>query len=199
MRPVSANLPTRPNTSMEQFQNLRTMLEIAVQVHNWESEHFPELETMSGRFIFLSLVTYFYKDQQKNTDKLPLKSIYRTDNISEKSIRNKLKDFKAQGLIQFVSLEKDGRGKCAVPTKQLIKRLIEYAEQINYIIRNHYYLVAVQERNDEWQNTDMPNRQKALLMQNLKTHLKKDLSSRVIKSKLGRSRSEEKEMMAFEI
>jgi hypothetical protein len=40
-------------------------------------------------------VTYFYKDQQKNTDTLPLKSIYRTDNISEKSIRNKLKDFKA--------------------------------------------------------------------------------------------------------
>lgn len=175
------------------------MLDIAVEIHNWESEHFPEMETMSGRFIFLSLVTYFCKDQDKNSDALPLKSIYRTDNISEKSIRNKLKDFKAQGLVKFVSLEKDGRSKCAIPTNQLIKRLIEYAEQINYIIKNHFYLVSIQDREQEKERSELFSKHDDLLTHKLKNYIHQDLANREIHPGRELNPAEKNTRLTFEI
>ena len=132
---------------VEQFQNIRTMLKIVVAIQNWENENLPELETTSGRFIFLYLLSYFCNQTNPLTESTPLKSIYRTDRISEKSIRNKLKDFHAEGLIQFVSLSEDMRSKCAIPTDLLIRKIINYAERIHYIMRSHYYLVDIKEMN----------------------------------------------------
>lgn len=129
---------------MQKIQNIRTMLQIAVDLHNWESEHMNEMETLSGRFIFLNLVSYFCKNKQEVQDVSPLKSIYRTEKICEKSIRNKLKEFNSNGLIQFVPLKSDARSKCAVPTNQMIKRLMLYSEQINRIVKNHVYLVEIE-------------------------------------------------------
>ena len=131
---------------MEQFQNIRTMLQIVVAIQNWEIENLPELETTSGRFIFLNLLSYFSSQTHPLAESTPLKSIYRTERISEKSIRNKLKDFHSEGLIQFVSLSEDMRSKCAIPTNLLIRKIINYAEQIHYIIRTHYYLVDINEQ-----------------------------------------------------
>jgi len=185
---------------MEQFQNIRTMLQIAVDIHNWESEHMQELETMSGRFIFLNLVSYFCKDQEHSLDTSPLKSIYRTENISEKSIRNKLKDFHAKGLIQYVTLASDGRSKCAIPTNQMIQRLIVYSEQINYIIRNHYYLVSTENQlKVDSLNTGLIPQQHAQLQKNLKSFIPQRVASKLMDPTIELTRMEKRTILAFQI
>lgn len=185
---------------MEQFQNIRTMLQIAVDIHNWESEHMQELETMSGRFIFLNLVSYFCKDQQQTASSSPLKSIYRTENISEKSIRNKLKDFNAKGLIRYVTLANDGRSKCAIPTNQMIKRLIVYSEQINYIIRNHFYLVDI--HNTTFPPGDSPiciSQHQSQLQKNLENYIQKGLADKFMNPCSELSQAERKALLSFEV
>ena len=185
---------------MEQFQNCRTMLQIAVDIHNWESEHMRELETTSGRFIFLNLINYFCKNEHQLAMPSPLKSIYRTDKISEKSIRNKLKDFNSSGLVEYVSIQSDGRSKCAIPTNQMIKRLMVYSEQVNYIIRNHFYLVDIDNPHSEKLKESMAmNSQQKRLQHNLNHYIHKGTANRLMNSHRGLSVDEHTEIQFFEI
>jgi len=185
---------------MQEFQKMKTMLQIASDIHNWESEHMKELETMSGRFIVLNLVNYFCKNNPNTASTSPLKSIYRTDNISEKSIRNKLKEFNLNGLIRYTNLKSDGRSKCAIPTDEMINRLINYSEQINIIIRNHFYLVEIQNQSTEKTNTYLHNKREATdLENNLRFFISDDMSNKLLTPNQCLSGKNQKIVKAFEI
>jgi uncharacterized radical SAM superfamily protein len=185
---------------VEQFQNIQTMLQIVVAIQNWENENLPELETTSGRFIFLNLLSYFCNESNPLAESSPLKSIYRTDKISEKSIRNKLKDFHSDGLIQFVSLSEDMRSKCAIPTDLLIRKIINYAEQINYIIRSHYYLVDVKTRNEVQHGmVSVVEKNEDILKSNLHHYLNNKTSSKLTKPSAFLTKAERIALFAFQI
>jgi uncharacterized radical SAM superfamily protein len=189
---------------VEQFQNIRTMLQIVMAVHVWEAENLPELETSSGRFIFLNLLSYFCNHANPLSDSTPLKSIYQTDRISEKSIRNKLKEFNEQGLIQFVSLSEDMRSKCAVPTDLLIRKIINYAEQVNYIVRSHYYLVDIVDRDEARQNDKnnaiaMVEQNHQGLTDNLKHYLNNKSAAKLKRPSALLTKAERVALFAFQI
>ncbi len=189
---------------MEQFQNIRTMLQIVLAIHNWETENLPELDTSSGRFIFLNLLSYFCNQTNPLSDSTPLKSIYQTDRISEKSIRNKLKDFHADGLIQFVSLSEDMRSKCAIPTDLLIRKIINYAEQVNYIIRSHYYLVDIADQEVDKQGVkdnaiSLVEQNHQILTDNLQHYLNNKSATKLMKPSALLTKAERVALFAFQI
>lgn len=134
------------NILMKQTETEDSFLAVMQAIHEWEIENLTEFSCSGGKFIFKNLVNHFCQSSTDSITHLPLKRIYHNSEISEKTIRNKLRELEDAGLIQFVSDSQDKRIKYAVPTHQLVSKLIAYAENINYILKSNFYLIENSEK-----------------------------------------------------
>jgi hypothetical protein len=121
--------------NIQQLKLLRVML----QIRQWEAVHQTVLRTHSGRDLYLRLATSLLEDEGK-----PKALKYLQGQMTERSTRERIKEFQAQGLIDFVSHESDQRTKFAMPTKKFVAELNEHLNCIKHICEQEFLMIDKQ-------------------------------------------------------
>jgi hypothetical protein len=118
--------------NVQQSKLLRVML----QIRQWEIGNQSALRTRSGRDLYMRLAASLLEDQEK-----PKSLKYLQGQMTERSTRERIKDFHAQGLIDFVGHEADRRTKCAIPTKKFVTQLNEHLSYLRHLCEHEFLMI----------------------------------------------------------
>jgi hypothetical protein len=86
------------------------LLQVICQLHDWENQHLHLVQSQAGRYLYLSLVKQLTEAKQDQPSAL-LKGIYHNQDLSERALRYKIREFEQEGLIKFECNQFDKRSK----------------------------------------------------------------------------------------
>lgn len=101
------------------------LLRVLIQIHDWEDAHNDELKTMSGRSLYFRLAASYLDDP-----KMPQQLKRLNGRLTERSTRNRMREFEQQGLMNINDSESDQRAKRAMPTKLFLKHLNDHLDML---------------------------------------------------------------------
>ena len=86
------------------------LLQVICQLHEWENQHLHLVQSQAGRYLYLSLVKQLIEEKRDQPSAL-LKGIYHNQDLSERALRYKIREFEEEGLIKFEANQVDKRSK----------------------------------------------------------------------------------------
>jgi len=119
----------------QKIENIH-FLEIFIEMNNWEG-HDKALLTLSGRDLYIQIAAGLLTDPKSSI--LNLKSIQ--GHVTDRSTRNRLKEFQNLGLVQVAYNKYDARTKRIVPTDKLISMLNSHIRYLKKLIEKKYILI----------------------------------------------------------
>ncbi len=123
-----------PNQFEQEVHELK-LLRVMVQIREWEDRQLPELHTISGRNLYFRVAASCLNDSWQTQH---LKSYLGV--VSERSTRQRMREFEEMGLIHLVDNADDQRSKRAVPTAKFLKRLNQHLDLLKSMC-NHQFLM----------------------------------------------------------
>jgi DNA-binding MarR family transcriptional regulator len=109
------------------------LLQVICQLHEWENQHLDLVQTQAGRYLYLSLVKQLIEEKRDQPSAL-LKGIYHNQDLSERALRYKIREFEEDGLIKFEASRVDKRSKKIVPTEDLLQTLETHSTEFGRIL-----------------------------------------------------------------
>lgn len=104
------------------------------QVNAWERDNIPYIDTASGRDLYFLLASNALLREEPN--RAPVKS--HALNLNARTMRNRIKDFHAAGLISIATSPEDGRARTIEPSEKLLKIFKEHNLAARDIFRAHF-------------------------------------------------------------
>ena len=109
------------------------LLQVICQLHEWENQHLNLVQSQAGRYLYLSLVKQLIEEKRDQPSAL-LKGIYLNQDLSERALRYKIREFEEEGLIKFEANQVDKRSKKIVPTEDLLQTLESHSHEFGRIL-----------------------------------------------------------------
>ena len=109
------------------------LLQVICQLHDWENQHLHLVQSQAGRYLYLSLVKQLIEARRDQPSAL-LKGIYHNQDLSERALRYKIREFEDEGLIKFEANQVDKRSKKIVPTEDLLQTLESHSHEFGRIL-----------------------------------------------------------------
>jgi DNA-binding MarR family transcriptional regulator len=109
------------------------------ELHQWELEHHPLLETQTGRHLYYRMAQEAAKEGSSFSR--ALKDVFGDMHFTDKALRTRMRQMEREGLVQAIPRTDDGRSKQLVPTDLFHKLLRQHAEQIKCIFDRHFLLI----------------------------------------------------------
>lgn len=112
------------------------LLRVMIQIRQWEMRQPDELQTMSGRDLYLRLAASLLQNDGKPQ---ALKSLQ--GDMTERAIRIRIKEFQKQGLIELDANQFDQRTKRAVPTEKFVNRLNQHLDLLMHLCEQEFFMI----------------------------------------------------------
>jgi hypothetical protein len=109
------------------------------ELHQWELENHPLLETLTGRHLYYRLAQESVNN--KYVPKRALKDVFGGMHFTEKALRTRMRHMERQGLIEAVTRPDDARSKLLIPTEKFNALMTQHAEQVKKIFDKHFFLI----------------------------------------------------------
>lgn len=116
----------------KQLQILQTLIDL----NDWEVMQKKELATQSGRTLYFQIAKSIRKGPQKRSY---LKQ--RTGNVSERSLRGRMRSFEHLNLLECLAGAEDARTRKLVPTQKFIDLVALHLNSYQKILESHFLLV----------------------------------------------------------
>ena len=113
------------------------LLQVICQLHEWENQNLGLVQTQAGRYLYLSLVKQLIEEKRDQPSAL-LKGIYHNQDLSERALRYKIREFEDEGLIKFEANRIDKRSKKIVPTEELLQTLETHSQEFGRILSSKF-------------------------------------------------------------
>ncbi len=113
------------------------LLQVICQLHEWENQNLGLVQTQAGRYLYLSLVKQLIEEKRDQPSAL-LKGIYHNQDLSERALRYKIREFEEEGLIKFEANRIDKRSKKIVPTEDLLQTLETHSQEFGRILSSKF-------------------------------------------------------------
>jgi hypothetical protein len=124
------------NTSEHEWWGLVISL---AELHQWELENHPLLETLTGRHLYYRLAQESVKNEYALTR--ALKDVFGGMHFTEKALRTRMRQMEREGLIEAVTRPDDARSKQLLPTEKFNQMMTQHAEQVKKIFDKHFLLI----------------------------------------------------------
>ena len=109
------------------------------ELHQWELENHPLLETLTGRHLYYRLAQESVKNEYALTR--ALKDVFGGMHFTEKALRTRMRQMEREGLIEAVTRPDDARSKQLLPTEKFNQMMTQHAEQVKKIFDKHFLLI----------------------------------------------------------
>ena len=121
--------------------DLDLLLCVMAEIHEWEIEHHPALQTMVGRSLYFRIVHAHLNDHQFN--KASLKQLIYPDVATERGIRLRIREFEKLGLIGIELNTSDKRTKKIMPTDKFLDLVSAHQRQVRLIFQKRFIVLDV--------------------------------------------------------
>lgn len=116
------------------------LLSFLVSLHEWEMSEYELLHTQSGRSLYFELAKTLLKN-----DHHPVGGLKRSlGQLSERSVRNRMRNFESDGYLEVHPHCVDGRTRQLVATPKFIEMLNRHLEQCLGKLESRYILIEKQ-------------------------------------------------------
>lgn len=112
------------------------LLDLLIALNDWESMQKGELKTQSGRSLYYQLARVLL-DERKNRSALK----QRLGRLSERSIRDRMRAFEANQLLQREPGVFDARTRTLVPTERFLDIIEQHLAYCQKTIESRYFLI----------------------------------------------------------
>jgi DNA-binding MarR family transcriptional regulator len=99
------------------------------------------VQSQAGRYLYLSLVKQLIEEKRDKPSAL-LKGIYSNQDLSERALRYKIREFEEEGLVKFEASQVDKRSKKIVPTEDLLQTLESHSHEFGRILGTKFLVFA---------------------------------------------------------
>ena len=117
------------------------LLQVICQLHELENQHLHLVQSQAGRYLYLSLVKQLIEEKRDKPSAL-LKGIYSNQDLSERALRYKIREFEEEGLVKFEASQVDKRSKKIVPTEDLLQTLESHSHEFGRILGTKFLVFA---------------------------------------------------------
>ena len=124
-----------PNTPLH-----NKLLQVICQLHEWENKNLHLVQSQAGRYLYLSLVKQLVDEKHEQPVAI-LKGIYHNQDLSERGLRYKIREFEVEGLIKFETNAQDRRAKKIVPTRDLMQTLEGHSHEFGRILATKFVVL----------------------------------------------------------
>lgn len=112
-----------------------TLLRVMIQMREWEDCQLPALKTISGRYLYFRIAACYLQGSQ------PLQHLkVLQGGVTERAMRQRMREFEAMGLIQMEDNESDQRTKRVIPTEIFLLHLKQHLEFLKHILGQNYLM-----------------------------------------------------------
>jgi DNA-binding MarR family transcriptional regulator len=109
------------------------------ELHEWEIDHSPLLETMTGRNLYFRIAQRAVGDRALLSRSL--KDLMGGSGFTEKALRTRMREMEKNGYIASVSSEDDARSKCLMPTEKFYEAIYLHADQVRRIFEKNFLMI----------------------------------------------------------
>jgi|AACY02.15.fsa_nt_gi DNA-binding MarR family transcriptional regulator len=110
------------------------------QLHQWEAESVPPLDTVSGRFLYFKMMEQAMESNATVSGQL-LKNIHCDAHLSERAIRLKLREFERLGYVESCMGSHDKRARQLKPTAKMLAMMEEHIQAFEQIMGKELLLI----------------------------------------------------------
>jgi DNA-binding HxlR family transcriptional regulator len=125
--------------TLDEFETLvrhPELLRVLMQIHQWECNQQKEMDTISGRDLYLRIAVGLLVD-----DETPQALKLLQGPLTERATRQRLKGLEADGLLEVMQPQaSDLRTKRAVPTAKFVNRLNLHLDLLMEMCEEHFII-----------------------------------------------------------
>jgi len=118
---------------------LTAIISNLADLHEWEINHAPLLNTLTGRHLYYRIAQRAVGDRALLSRSL--KDLMVGAGYTEKALRTRMRDMEQSGFIEAVSDQVDGRSKHLMPTERFYESIYMHAEQVKKIFERKFLLI----------------------------------------------------------
>lgn len=114
------------------------LLQILIEINQWEDNHRRELQTISGRDLYFRIAASMLENAAGK--KQPLKLL--SGRITDRATRSRIREFEALGLVEVVDNQDDARTRRLIPSSDFIGRLNQHLHMFKQLCDKWYLMVG---------------------------------------------------------
>jgi DNA-binding MarR family transcriptional regulator len=109
------------------------------ELHEWEIEHSPMLETLTGRHLYFRIAQRAVGDRALLSR--ALKDLMSGSGFTEKALRTRMREMEKNGYIASVNGASDARSKCLMPTEKFYEAIYLHSDQVRRIFDKNFLMI----------------------------------------------------------
>jgi hypothetical protein len=109
------------------------------ELHEWEIEHAPLLDTLTGRHLYFRIAQRAVGDRALLSR--ALKDLMGGSVFTEKGLRTRMREMEKAGYIASVCGEEDARSKYLMPTEKFYEAIYLHADQVRRIFEKDFLMI----------------------------------------------------------
>lgn len=118
---------------------LTMIIKNMAELHEWELENSPLLNTMTGRHLYFRIAQRAVGERALLSK--ALKELYTGSNLSDKALRLRAHELELQGVITSVHGGADARNKFLVPTEKFYEAIYLHAKEVRRIFGKDFLMI----------------------------------------------------------
>jgi hypothetical protein len=118
---------------------LTIIIKNLAELHQWELDHAPFLNTMSGRHLYFRIAQRAVGERALLSK--ALKELYCGSNLSEKALRTRMREMERGGVVRSVSCKEDARSRYLMPTEKFYEAIYLHAQQARRIFGKDFLMI----------------------------------------------------------
>ena len=112
-----------------------TLLRVMIQIREWEDGQLPAMQTISGRYLYFRIAACYLQGAHSSQHLKVFQG-----GVTERTMRKRMREFEAMGLIQMEDNELDQRTKRVIPTEKFLLYLNQHLEFLKRILSQNYLM-----------------------------------------------------------
>ena len=112
------------------------LLQILVEINQWENIHLNEFQTASGRELYFGIAANLLGNSGGKPR--PLKFLH--SRMTERTARIRIREFERLGLIEVTQSEHSARSKQVIPTAKFLLRLNQHLKSFKQICAKRHLM-----------------------------------------------------------
>jgi DNA-binding MarR family transcriptional regulator len=127
------------NSSEINTRQLTAIVANLAELHEWELDHAPLLNTLTGRHLYFRIAQRAVGDRALLSK--ALKDLTGGSGYTEKALRTRMREMEKEGYIASVNGEDDARSKYLMPTERFYETIYLHADQVRRIFDKDFLMI----------------------------------------------------------
>jgi len=127
------------NSSEINTRQLTAIVANLAELHEWELDHAPLLNTLTGRHLYFRIAQRAVGDRALLSK--ALKDLTGGSGYTEKALRTRMREMEKDGYIASVNGEDDARSKYLMPTERFYETIYLHADQVRRIFDKDFLMI----------------------------------------------------------